>query len=225
MSVDSRYLTDLSSRALVIFDINVLVLSNVGSEFAYEMVMTDFESQYIDSRVVKLFEKAVSSKPVSFEYQSPILMVFLRVGSIEPFKNPLDTRKLESSSYHALGACLSPYKSSVTIGLIGNDLCVTYARNSRTASNQATRANDSSKSIPSCWFSHVLPRGTTWLPRGSGGHPLTRLLTGGQPPLTGGPRFGVRGNHWCIRFDRYEVLEADVAACDWWIEGMTAAYD
>ncbi|GJS17430.1 hypothetical protein Tco_0411902 [Tanacetum coccineum] len=28
-----------------------------------------------------------------------------KVGSIEPFKNPLDTRKLESSSYHALGAC------------------------------------------------------------------------------------------------------------------------
>ncbi|GJW44960.1 hypothetical protein Tco_0073759 [Tanacetum coccineum] len=34
---------------------------------------------------------------------------------------------------------------------------------------------------------HVLPRGTTWLPRGSGGHHLTRPLTGGQPPLTGGP--------------------------------------
>ncbi|GKF66192.1 hypothetical protein Tco_0192709, partial [Tanacetum coccineum] len=24
---------------------------------------------------------------------------------------------------------------------------------------------------------------------------------------------------------RYEVLEADMAAWDWWIEGMTAAYD
>ncbi|GKG37005.1 hypothetical protein Tco_0447178, partial [Tanacetum coccineum] len=34
---------------------------------------------------------------------------------------------------------------------------------------------------------HVLPRGTTWLPHGSGGHHLTRPLTGGQPPLTGGP--------------------------------------
>ncbi|GJT21836.1 hypothetical protein Tco_0891773 [Tanacetum coccineum] len=33
------------------------------------------------------------------------------VGSIEPLENPLDTRKLESSSYHALGACLSPYNS------------------------------------------------------------------------------------------------------------------
>ncbi|GKF11806.1 hypothetical protein Tco_0049732 [Tanacetum coccineum] len=34
-----------------------------------------------------------------------------RVGSIEHFENPLDTKKLESSSYHALGACLSPYKA------------------------------------------------------------------------------------------------------------------
>ncbi|GJX16520.1 hypothetical protein Tco_0217352 [Tanacetum coccineum] len=33
------------------------------------------------------------------------------VGSIEPFENPLDTRNLESSSYHALGACLSPYNA------------------------------------------------------------------------------------------------------------------
>ncbi|GKC84362.1 hypothetical protein Tco_1140079, partial [Tanacetum coccineum] len=33
------------------------------------------------------------------------------VGSIEPFENPLDTRKLESSSYHALGACLRPYNA------------------------------------------------------------------------------------------------------------------
>ncbi|GJU87290.1 hypothetical protein Tco_1294836 [Tanacetum coccineum] len=38
-------------------------------------------------------------------------MLHMRVGSIEPFENPLDTRKLESSSYHALGACLSPYKA------------------------------------------------------------------------------------------------------------------
>ncbi|GJR75942.1 hypothetical protein Tco_0088307 [Tanacetum coccineum] len=34
-----------------------------------------------------------------------------KVRSIEPLENPLDTRKLESSSYHAHGACLSPYKS------------------------------------------------------------------------------------------------------------------
>ncbi|GKB94751.1 hypothetical protein Tco_0980888, partial [Tanacetum coccineum] len=32
-----------------------------------------------------------------------------------------------------------------------------------------------------------LPRGTTWLPHGSGGHHLTRPLTGGQPPFTVGP--------------------------------------
>ncbi|GJU46897.1 hypothetical protein Tco_1204163 [Tanacetum coccineum] len=39
---------------------------------------------------------------------SPFLVMNI-VGSIEPLENPLDTRKLESSSYHALGACLSPY--------------------------------------------------------------------------------------------------------------------
>ncbi|GKB69080.1 hypothetical protein Tco_0930492 [Tanacetum coccineum] len=41
---------------------------------------------------------------------SPCL-VMNRVGSIEPFENPSDTRKLESSSYHALGACLRPYNA------------------------------------------------------------------------------------------------------------------
>ncbi|GKA84083.1 hypothetical protein Tco_0805678 [Tanacetum coccineum] len=41
---------------------------------------------------------------------SPCL-VMNRVGSIEPFENPLDTKKLESSSYHTLGACLSPYNA------------------------------------------------------------------------------------------------------------------
>ncbi|GJR28570.1 hypothetical protein Tco_1104802 [Tanacetum coccineum] len=39
------------------------------------------------------------------------VLVMNRVGSIEPFENPLDTRKLESSSYHALGACLRPYNA------------------------------------------------------------------------------------------------------------------
>ncbi|GJU67534.1 hypothetical protein Tco_1253793 [Tanacetum coccineum] len=34
-----------------------------------------------------------------------------QVRSIEPFENPLDTRKLESSSYHAFGACLRPYNA------------------------------------------------------------------------------------------------------------------
>ncbi|GJY65878.1 putative reverse transcriptase domain-containing protein [Tanacetum coccineum] len=41
---------------------------------------------------------------------SPCL-VMNRVGSIEPFENPLDTRKLESSSYHALGVGLRPYNA------------------------------------------------------------------------------------------------------------------
>ncbi|GJT94076.1 putative ribonuclease H-like domain-containing protein [Tanacetum coccineum] len=35
---------------------------------------------------------------------SPCLVIN-NVGSIEPFENPLDTRELESSSYHAFGAC------------------------------------------------------------------------------------------------------------------------
>ncbi|GKF50799.1 hypothetical protein Tco_0147266, partial [Tanacetum coccineum] len=34
---------------------------------------------------------------------------------------------------------------------------------------------------------HMLPRGTAWLPRNSGGHHLTQPLTGGQPLLIGGP--------------------------------------
>ncbi|GKF72154.1 hypothetical protein Tco_0208268, partial [Tanacetum coccineum] len=41
---------------------------------------------------------------------SPCLFIN-RVGSIEPFKNPSDTRKLESSSYHALSAFLRPYNA------------------------------------------------------------------------------------------------------------------
>ncbi|GJW30691.1 hypothetical protein Tco_0047566 [Tanacetum coccineum] len=42
---------------------------------------------------------------------SSLCLVMNRVGSIEPFENPSDTRKLESSSYHALGACLRPYNA------------------------------------------------------------------------------------------------------------------
>ncbi|GJY86479.1 hypothetical protein Tco_0500505 [Tanacetum coccineum] len=44
-----------------------------------------------------------------------------RVGSIEPFENPLDTRNLESSSYHALGACLSPYNAFFVDGRLCQD--------------------------------------------------------------------------------------------------------
>ncbi|GJV46864.1 zinc finger, CCHC-type containing protein [Tanacetum coccineum] len=55
-----------------------------------------------------------------------------------------------------------------------------------------------------------LPRGATWL-----SDPLTRLLTGGQPPLTDGPTV-VRGWEYKVRVSR--VLEADVARCHWWIQ-------
>nr|GEV51110.1 reverse transcriptase domain-containing protein [Tanacetum cinerariifolium] len=54
----------------------------------------------------------------------------------------MDTRKLESSSYHALGACLSPYKAflrRLNIHLLTvKDLCAAYAMNKLTASNRAT---------------------------------------------------------------------------------------
>ncbi|GJT01011.1 hypothetical protein Tco_0822180 [Tanacetum coccineum] len=40
-----------------------------------------------------------------------LFLVMNKVGSVDPLENPLDTRKLESSSYHALGACLSPYNT------------------------------------------------------------------------------------------------------------------
>ncbi|GJT16665.1 hypothetical protein Tco_0875371 [Tanacetum coccineum] len=103
-------------------------------------------------------EKAVSSKPCP-SIPGPMFNGVLRVGSIEPLENPLDTRKLESSSYHALGACLRPYNAFfrrslrnavlTSIWYTVNDLCAAYAMNSRTASNRATGANDSSKSIPS----------------------------------------------------------------------------
>nr|GEY67625.1 hypothetical protein [Tanacetum cinerariifolium] len=53
-----------------------------------------------------------------------------------------------------------------SIWYTGNDLCVAYATNNQTAPNQAIRANDSSKSIPSCWlishgFFDVLQFGST----------------------------------------------------------------
>ncbi|GJR11948.1 hypothetical protein Tco_0794600 [Tanacetum coccineum] len=93
---------------------------------------------------------------------SPFL-VMNRVGSIEPLENPLDTRKLESSSDHAFGACLSPYNAFLRRGSLkngvltsiwytGNDLCAAYATNNQTASNRATGAIDSWKLIPSYWL-------------------------------------------------------------------------
>ncbi|GJW02834.1 hypothetical protein Tco_1561690 [Tanacetum coccineum] len=40
---------------------------------------------------------------------SPYLIVN-RVGSIVPLVKPLDIKKFESTSYHALGACFNPYR-------------------------------------------------------------------------------------------------------------------
>ncbi|GJT70907.1 putative ribonuclease H-like domain-containing protein [Tanacetum coccineum] len=75
-----------------------------------------------------------------------------------------------------------------------------------------------------------MPRRHTWLTRGATwrSDPLTHLLTGGQPPLIGGPmvvdqwyevwvrgtRLGVRGNHW-------NHLEGDVASSHWRIQLYT----
>ncbi|GKA48802.1 hypothetical protein Tco_0741760 [Tanacetum coccineum] len=47
------------------------------------------------------------------------------------------------------------------------------------------------------------------LPRGSGGHHLTRPLTGGQPPLTGGP--AVVDRWYEVR--EYEVRVSRVLEC------------
>ncbi|GJU95764.1 hypothetical protein Tco_1320520 [Tanacetum coccineum] len=55
------------------------------------------------------------TKPMSYDKHYEHAMAIgivparsLIIGSIEPLEKPLDTRNLESSSYHALEACLSP---------------------------------------------------------------------------------------------------------------------
>ncbi|GKB18641.1 hypothetical protein Tco_0852564, partial [Tanacetum coccineum] len=58
------------------------------------------------TRDVLLRESSLSPRDQNMEKG-----IMNRVGSIEPFENPSDTRKLESSSYHALGACLRPYNA------------------------------------------------------------------------------------------------------------------
>ncbi|GKD30492.1 hypothetical protein Tco_1241270, partial [Tanacetum coccineum] len=71
---------------------------------------------------------------------------------------------------------------------------------------------------------HVVPRVatcTTWLPRGNGGHHLTRPLIGGQSPLTGGPvvvdRWSDGGRRWSAAVDcRWPLLTATV---DRWSDG------
>ncbi|GKA72046.1 hypothetical protein Tco_0778262 [Tanacetum coccineum] len=61
-------------------------------------------------------ENQFSSKPESFGYQSPVTW-YLLVGSIVPLVKPLDVRKVDSSSYQALGACFNPYKAFL-IGIL-----------------------------------------------------------------------------------------------------------
>ncbi|GJY04788.1 hypothetical protein Tco_0370728 [Tanacetum coccineum] len=100
-----------------------------------EMAMAAYESQYIDSpRDPNL--KRVSSNPVVHQILESHIMVYLRVRSIEPLENPLDTKKLESSLYHALGAC-RPLRNAVltSIWYTGNDLCAAYTTNNQTVSN------------------------------------------------------------------------------------------
>ncbi|GJR02352.1 hypothetical protein Tco_1434308 [Tanacetum coccineum] len=42
---------------------------------------------------------------------SSLYIIVNRVGSMVPLVEPLDIRKFESSSYHALGACFNPYRA------------------------------------------------------------------------------------------------------------------
>ncbi|GJY70976.1 hypothetical protein Tco_0474679 [Tanacetum coccineum] len=83
----------------------------------HEMAMAAFESQYIDKDTYSASAKDIEVQSCFLDDQltnlSPPRNFMNKVGSIEPFENPLDTRKLESSSYHALGACLRrPYTHS-----------------------------------------------------------------------------------------------------------------
>ncbi|GKB79428.1 hypothetical protein Tco_0946323 [Tanacetum coccineum] len=76
-------------------------------------------------------------------------LVMNKVRSIEALENPLDTKKLESSSYHAFG---------------GNDLCAAYTMNRLAASNLATRANGSSSQFFSVgYLLHVNDIFIEWL--------------------------------------------------------------
>ncbi|GJY17772.1 hypothetical protein Tco_0389263 [Tanacetum coccineum] len=81
----------------------------------HEMAMAAFESQYIDKDTYLTSAEDIEVQSYFLDDQltnlSPPRNFMKRVGSIEPFENPLDIRKLESSSYHALGACLRPYNA------------------------------------------------------------------------------------------------------------------
>ncbi|GJY07412.1 hypothetical protein Tco_0464577 [Tanacetum coccineum] len=56
--------------------------------------------------MISVSENAVSLKPESLWITSES---HVNVGSIVPLVKPLDIKKLESSSYQALGACFNPY--------------------------------------------------------------------------------------------------------------------
>nr|GEW79273.1 hypothetical protein [Tanacetum cinerariifolium] len=69
----------------------------------HEMAMAAFESQYIDRDTYSTSAKDIEVQSCFFDDQLTSLS--------PPLVNPLDSRNLESSSYHALGACLRPYNA------------------------------------------------------------------------------------------------------------------
>ncbi|GKB63288.1 putative ribonuclease H-like domain-containing protein [Tanacetum coccineum] len=86
----------------------------------YEKRLIDVLKIHTNSNVVDLLTKRFDVTRISMDLRMDrcsagkfySYMVFMnKVGSVEPFENPLDSRKLESSSYHALGACLRPYNA------------------------------------------------------------------------------------------------------------------
>ncbi|GJR07527.1 ribonuclease H-like domain-containing protein [Tanacetum coccineum] len=99
--IESRYKT-----YFVVVDAIILKLSYHKELYPSRSAFSSIRHYAIDQRA----ENAVSSKPDSFGYQIPMLMVPL-VGSIVPLVKPLDIRKVDSSSYQALGACFNPYKA------------------------------------------------------------------------------------------------------------------
>ncbi|GKB50529.1 hypothetical protein Tco_0901282, partial [Tanacetum coccineum] len=101
-----------------------------------EMAMTAFESKYIDKDTYSASAEDIKVQSYFLDDQltnlssprncmPPVCTVYVissspgpsdlnlkkKVRSMKPFENPLDTRKLESLSYHALGACLSLYNA------------------------------------------------------------------------------------------------------------------
>ncbi|GJV20349.1 hypothetical protein Tco_1369369 [Tanacetum coccineum] len=106
------------SRQHVISDIVVALCGSVGLDW-HEIglcCLFSFESQYIDKDTYSASAEDIEVHVFAFDDHMNnfhLLEMYCHqiIGSIEPFENPLDTRKLESSSYHALGACLRPYNA------------------------------------------------------------------------------------------------------------------